>query len=214
MINERLRSPKRIVADSFNVVAEIVRSNVVIESLTLVTYQESANWRELSQGGDELDLGLLRKGVEQDSKARILTKLPRAEATDDNLGDIAQSLGENRLLGTCSKVCLAGGKSAHIPMMDFMCEISTKNLDLLIRLIEDLHQGRGYLLDSGRSYHYYGSRLLTEDEWRAFLGKCLLMTGFSDNRYIGHQLVDGHCVLRLSSAKLKSKTPTVVAEIS
>jgi hypothetical protein len=40
------------------------------------------------------------------------------------------------------------------------------------------------------------------------------MSGFADDRYIGHQLVDGYCVLRLSSGKLKNHTPTVVAELA
>lgn len=214
MISEPLRSRKRAVGNSYSVVAEIVQSNFPIEALTLVAYQESLNWRELSQAAGSLELPLLRKGLEQDSSPRILTTISREEASEENLRDIAQNLGENRLLGVCSKVTLAGGKSAHIPMMDFMCDISTRNLDMLARLIEDLRQGQGYLLESGRSYHYYGSRLLTEEEWRAFLGKCLLMSGFSDDRYIGHQLVDGHCVLRLSSGKSRSHVPAVVAEVS
>jgi hypothetical protein len=99
-------------------------------------------------------------------------------------------------------------------MMDFMCVPSSTNLELLAHLLGDLHQGRGCLLDSGRSYHYYGFRLLSGTEWQMFLGKSLLMSGFADDRYIGHQLVDGHCVLRLSSGKLKSCVPTVVAELS
>jgi hypothetical protein len=123
-------------------------------------------------------------------------------------------LRTGKLLGAVSKVGLTGRRSAHIPMMDFVCVPSPRSLDLLVRLLKDLRQGRGYLLESGRSYHYYGFQLLTEEEWRVFLGKCLLMSGFTDDRYIGHQLADGHCVLRLSSGTLKSSVPTVVAELS
>jgi len=90
---------------------------------------------------------------------------------------------------------------------------SVVNSEILVQLLRALGNGEGFLLRSGRSYHYYGATLLTEIEWRVFLGKCLLMSGYSDDRYIGHQLVDGYCALRLSSGKLKNQVPTIVAEI-
>jgi hypothetical protein len=214
LISELSRSAKRTVGNSYDVVADIVRLNPPIDFLTLVIYEEGVNWRDLSQTCGRTEMPLLLKGLEQDRKPRILTKLPRREASEDNLRDIARNLSENRLLGVCSIVQLAGGRSAHIPMMDFMCTPSRENLDVLAHLIKNLRQGRGFLLQSGRSYHYYGFRLLTEGEWKVFLGKCLLMSGFADDRYIGHQLVDGHCVLRLSSGHSKSCIPTVVTELS
>lgn len=69
-------------------------------------------------------------------------------------------------------------------------------------------------MESGRSYHYYGCELLSEEEWIVFLGKSLLMSGYTDDRYIGHQLVDGHCVLRLSSRKSKANVPMVVSALT
>lgn len=68
-------------------------------------------------------------------------------------------------------------------------------------------------VDSGRSYHYYGKRLLSKNEWRIFLGKCLLMQDLVDERYVGHQLVDGHCVLRLSASQIKPSIPRVTAQL-
>jgi hypothetical protein len=201
------------VRSAYDVVAHVVRSNPELESLTLVNYEEGTNWRDLPHLGEGPSLGLLLKGLNQDKGLRVLTKVSRQEASAEHLCDIAQTLGGNRLLGICSAVRLAGGGSAHIPMMDFMCSASTTNLDLLAHLLDDLHQGRGCLLASGRSYHYYGFQLFTEEEWRVFLGKCLLMSGFADDRYIGHQLVDGYCVLRMSSGKSKTLVPEVVAEL-
>jgi len=99
-------------------------------------------------------------------------------------------------------------------MMDFICAPSESNLTMLAEMVSKLGLGRGYILESGRSYHYYGFRLLTLTEWEKFLGQCLLMYGFADDRYIGHQLVDGHCVLRLSSGALKNFTPRLVAKVS
>ncbi len=98
-------------------------------------------------------------------------------------------------------------------MMDFVAPPSTKNLEVLTRLLRELRHRRGWLLESGRSYHYYSQQILTDEEWKVFLGKCLLMSGYVDDRYIGHQLVDGHCVLRLSAGKLKASPPKVVVEL-
>ena len=98
-------------------------------------------------------------------------------------------------------------------MMDFMCVPSKSNQATIAYLLGTFCRGRGFLLESGRSYHYYGLQLLADEEWPAFLGRCLLMSGFADDRYIGHQLVDGHCVLRLSPGVAKTQAPTVVAEL-
>ena len=126
---------------------------------------------------------------------------------------MAQSLRGHQLLGVVSRVSLADGGSGHIPMMDFLCAASTRNLDVLTRLLREIGQARGFLLESGRSYHYYGVEILTEEAWQRFLGKCLLMFGYVDDRYVGHQLVDGHCVLRLSAGRLKASLPRVVAQL-
>jgi len=198
---------------AYEVVADVVQSNQKIDSVTLVTYDEGPSWRDLREAGPEDTEGLLRKGILQDLSERILIKLPRDEVFAENLRSIAQGLNGKRLLGLVSKVGLAGEEFAHIPMMDFMCIPSGANLELLSRLLRNLHQGQGYVLESGRSYHYYAFQLLGEEEWRRFLGKCLLMSGYTDDRYIGHQLIDGHCVLRLSSGNLKARVPTVAANI-
>lgn len=195
------------------VVADVVQSNQKIDSVTLVTYDEGPSWRDLREAATEDTEGLLRKGILQDLSERIFIKLPRDEVFAENLRSIAQGLKGKRLLGLVSKVDLVGEEFAHIPMMDFVCIPSAASLELLSRLLSNLQQGPGYVLESGNSYHYYASHLLGEEEWRKFLGKCLLMSGYADDRYIGHQLVDGHCVLRLSSGKLKARVPTVAANI-
>lgn len=204
-----VRAPR----NAYEVVASAVDGNPAIESLTLVTYQESPNWGDVPHAGESTDLPMLLKGLQQDSGERILTNLSREDASAENLREIAEGLRGNRLLGILSKVRLLGGESAHIPMMDFKCAPSVRNLEVLVNLLNDLRQGPGYVLESGRSYHYYGLRLLSEEDWKVFLGKCLLMYGYTDERYIGHQLIDGHCVLRLSAGKSKSNVPRVVAEL-
>jgi hypothetical protein len=203
-----------IVRSAYEVVARVVQSNPAIESLTLVTYVEGPSWRDRPHAVEGADIELLVNGLQQDRGERILTKLSRREVSAERLRGFAERLPNNKLLGVVSRVLLIGGGTAHIPMMDFMCIPSARNLEVLVHLLRDLRQGRGCLLDSGGSYHYYGFQLLTEEEWKVFLGKCLLISGYTDDRYIGHQLVDGYCVLRLSSGKSKASIPTVVAELA
>jgi hypothetical protein len=150
------------VNSSYEVVAEIVRANPVIESLTLVTYIEGPNWRDLAKGERGPDVGLLLQGIRQDSGKRILTKIARKDVSASHLRGIAHALNSEKLLGVASKVGLEDGRTAHIPMMDFMCGVSDANAKVLARLLSDLAQGRGCLLVAGNSYHYYGFRLLQE----------------------------------------------------
>lgn len=207
-------SEKARVNNSQDVIIEIVRCNSFLKYLTLVTYQEGPTWRDLGREPTGADAMVALRGIEQDQNSRIEVKLSREEISDKKIGEIVEHLPQGRLLGVSSTVVLLDGRSAHVPMMDFICTPSPQNAAMLCKLIGALGQGRGALLESGRSYHYYGFRLLTDQEWRIFLGKCLLMSSFADDRYIGHQLVDGYCVLRLSSGKLKAGIPRVVAELT
>jgi hypothetical protein len=57
----------------------------------------------------------------------------------------------------------------------------------------------GYLLYSGRFFHYYGRQLLAEDEWPRFMGEFLMPCNLVSPRYIGHSLNRGFCALRLNA---------------
>lgn len=198
--------------DAYGVAAQVIRSNPSIESVTLVNYTEGPNWGDLPDL-EKRTLSSLVKGIRQDAGKRVFSKVPASQVTAEHLQLRAERLGVGELLGLISKVELCDGGSAHIPMMDFVCAPSVQNLASIRRLLDEIRKGAGFLLESGRSYHYYGAELLTDEEWRRFIGKCLLMFDYVDDRYIGHQLVDGHCVLRLSAGRLKSRVPAVVAQL-
>jgi hypothetical protein len=99
----------------------------------------------------------------------------------------------------------------HIPMMDFRCEPSDRNRELVIMAMRKLGQQNGVVLESGRSYHYYGFDLLDEASWRDFMYRCLLLAPFTDSRYIGHRLLGGTARLRISASRHKPAVPHVVA---
>ncbi|WP_151799386.1 primase 1D-like protein [Acinetobacter nosocomialis] len=99
------------------------------------------------------------------------------------------------------------GKIQHIPMIDFMIEDEIDR-DTYFRL--------KYILDkrifnslvfysSGRSFHAYSTTLISNKEWKDFMGKLLLVNpsngknSIIDTRWIGHRLLSGYSTLRWSN---------------
>jgi hypothetical protein len=110
----------------------------------------------------------------------------------------------------CSKVILSNGDVRHIPMMDFRCPPSPSNAGAIALLLPKTGQKEGILVESGHSYHLYGTNLLTADEWTRFMAICLLLSPVTDPRYIAHRLTDGECRLKISSL---DRTRPMVADI-
>jgi len=119
----------------------------------------------------------------------------------------------NVVFAVCSKCQLADGSIVHIPMMDFRCKPSPENLQTVKSSLRGAGQKKGYVLESGRSYHYYGLDLMDEKSWIQFMGKCLLLSPLVDSRYIAHRLIEGTCALRVSTSERHPKRPTVVASL-
>lgn len=205
-MTETTQAPRILSAS--DVVLDIVDSDSRIEGVTAVIYSEGPNWRDITQ---TTEAGL-KLGIKQDFNPRKLVKLSRGELMVGKLLEMQRGLSPHQLIGITSKVS-AGPEARHIPMMDFKCEVSDRNLRVLGDLLRESCVRIGFILTSGRSYHFYGRELLTEESWRKFLGKCLLMSDFVDERYVGHQLVDGYCVLRVSASSMKPTLPRVVARI-
>jgi hypothetical protein len=115
-------------------------------------------------------------------------------------------------LALCSFCEDSSSGELHIPIMDFRIESETgAHLNLLKEVLTKVGQTDGVLLNSGKSYHYYGFRLLTERDWRRFMVTCLLLGPLVDIRYISHRLLAGTAALRLMTAPGKPKAPEVVA---
>lgn len=121
-------------------------------------------------------------------------------------------IGEVR--GICSRVTLADGAVAQLPLLDFQCEVSEANADALVVAMRKLGQKRGALLISGRSYHYYGYDPLDHVNWHQFMFRAVLLNPFVDVRYVAHCLIEGLGCLRLDSAATHPSEPTTVRLIA
>lgn len=136
--------------------------------------------------------------------------LRRDELTAGRMDALIAGLDPGFVLALNSLVTRANGSVAHIPMIDFRCAPSDEFLTIVRHALGQVGQKRGVLLNSGRSFHFYGLELLDTDDWRGFLGRCLLLAPLVDVRYVAHRLIDGYCRLRISASEKKPTIPVVV----
>lgn len=130
----------------------------------------------------------------------------------DNLGEVLNQFkkkDQRYLISFQSRVLTQSGYR-HFPMIDFSNSIIN---DLSIcdveRVLKELGESNGYILDSGRCYHYYGNRLLEDDDWLYFMKQCSKHPEIGE-RYISHQLRRGAAGLRITADNSKPKLPSVV----
>lgn len=189
------------------VVIEIVRQNVDIKEVLFKTYTPTKNLEEDREGQTISINQMLRHCPTPESDFY----LKREEITLDNINKIIGALNKETVLGIASKVKLNSQESiVHIPLMDFKCEISSQNLDKIKEFLRKVDQ-EGVILETKRSYHFYGFKLITTEEWYRFLGRCLLFSDFTDSRYVGHRLIAGFSVLRISENITRYTVPKVSA---
>lgn len=133
------------------------------------------------------------------------------ELTLDRISKEIASVPNDWVLALCSKCETLDGSQRHIPMMDFRCAPSSLNLERTKVALQQLGETRGAILESGRSYHYYGFELQDLHQWIEFMAKSLLLAPFVDARYVAHRLIEGTSVLRITASERKPSVPRVVA---
>ena len=127
--------------------------------------------------------------------------LSASDVANRGISEIVSQVPEGNALAICSKVRLLTGESMHVPMMDFSCPCSDGNARTLAKMLKIIGQEEGILAESGRSYHFYGTTLLTQERWIDFMAKAMLCAPFVDPRYVAHRLADGQCRLRIYSSR-------------
>ena len=132
-----------------------------------------------------------------------------AKDVGPSLAGIQSRVAENQMATLSSRVQLVTGEEAHIPMLDFRAPTGVTGLDAVRRVSSRLGKP-GVILNSGNSYHYYGLSVCPQQDLFKFLGSALLYTPIVDHRWIGHQLVEGRCALRVSSAGASNELPFTV----
>ena len=109
-----------------------------------------------------------------------------------------------------SKVLLNNGATRHIPLLDFKVPSKDGHDELVIACMAALKL-RGYVLDSGRSYHFIGIDLVSESELVDLLAKFIFLDPIADKAWAAHQILERSASLRISEGR--SHAPTVVAQL-
>lgn len=138
--------------------------------------------------------------------------VPREDCTESHLCQIIQRLPSGKILAISSKVFTAGGEALHLPMLDFHCPASGPT-EKLVRAILGRLGLHGYLVGSGRSYHFYGRQLVDERSLLTILGNSLLFCPVIDRAWIAHQIIERACGLRISPGKEYRDCPEVICEV-
>lgn len=119
--------------------------------------------------------------------------------------------GDNENIGINSLVESENGIFSHIPMLDFHLSISENGKDLVKNVINQIGFTSGYIINSGKSYHFIGDVLITETQLIDFLSKSILFGPITDTRWIAHQLLERSCTLRIG--KKNGILPFVISKL-
>jgi hypothetical protein len=101
------------------------------------------------------------------------------------------------LLAINSEVRMSNGSFLHIPMLDLKLRSKRSN-DALARECVSALGVRGVLLDSGRSYHFIGTELVSSEEMLDLLAKFILLHPISDKAWAVHQILERSASLRIN----------------
>lgn len=158
---------------------------------------------------------ILRLARFHQSMDTVATRIPFALRGSGLKGVLARHdvIPENEILALSSRLVLASGAEAHLPMLDYRVPITRENAGLILDQLKAM-QASGWLFASGRSYHFLGDSLLDGAAGLAhFLGQALLFSPIVDGRWLAHQLIEGACALRVSSGDKSQVVPMLVARV-
>lgn len=132
--------------------------------------------------------------------------------TADHLAELSGGLQGRDALAVLSRVLLPSGEERYLPMLDFTSKSDLVGSAATVQAAVEVLELPGLLVSSGRSFHFYGSRLVTKEEQIDFWARALLLTPIVDERWIAHQLRAGEAALRISPNE-KGNVPEVIARV-
>lgn len=117
----------------------------------------------------------------------------------------------NKRLAVNSQVKMKDGSIKHLPLLDFHIPVSELNQNIVYKVCANLNL-KGYILNSGESYHYIGLTPVEWDNLYMILSKALLFCPIIDRAWVSHQLQEKSCSLRVD--KKNGITTKVIALIT
>jgi hypothetical protein len=213
-----MTSPARpeVGASSLEVAQSIVSSNEEVAAVRLFSHPVTSTWRHdfPDAAGQIRHVSRALSYVSGDlPSVRLERREFLAMTLDDLLGGAA-----NEALSLSSSVDVVSGATmnrAHLDLMNLTVDEGLDFEDLVSALQAIQDSKTGYLLESGRHFHYYGSDLISSDHWPAYMGRFLLHRPLVSFEYIGYRLIAGSCALRLNAVPPKKPlSPRLVRVLS
>jgi hypothetical protein len=162
-----------------------------------------------SFGRRTVALDLLNEALFHNRAGSRTQKVPIAGLTAPVLAGLCQA-DATKITVLSSAIEMEDGSRQHLPMLDFHSPASEANLPLVTAAASQLH-AHGFILKSGKSYHFYGGSLLSEAQNIDHLARALLLAPIVDRAWIAHQLIERACGLRISTRE-ERHVPFVIAE--
>ena len=190
-------------ATSMDVLRLIAWLNMDIKSFEFSRYKPLVNVSEMKTEPD------LKTKMTRHYPPQAVTRLVAHQVRNSQEPNFSLDLGPGEILNLHSRVITENGTTLHIPMMDLDCSISDENLKMAGEYARILGR-EGVVLQTGRSYHYYGFHLLTEKEWWSDCIPQSMLGKVCDIRYMAHKLKDRFITLRLTAGGIRNTEPKVV----
>ncbi len=139
------------------------------------------------------------------SPIKMLLKVPGPWGTS-KLEELCRGLPLTRAIGLTSRVQTKDGLR-HIPMIDFESMEGVSRPDERIDPALNKVGIKGMVITSGKSYHFYGFKLLTTSQWSNFMKVLNKSIPYVDENWPELQLKQGYSMLRLTPSKRKFTQP-------
>lgn len=141
---------------------------------------------------------LLKQSAQHNTFVGVERTINRPEFTKGQLITLIRATDPSKMLALSSRVRLQNGEERHFAMLDFRCPSAPDMLHPVVHICKQIGLQSGFVIDSGNSYHVYGTELLTNQQLIRFLGTALLFAPIVDRPWVAHQLIEGACALRIS----------------
>lgn len=96
-----------------------------------------------------------------------------------------------------SKVTMKNGEELHIPMLDFELPFNNDNVDVVKNVLDKLRL-KGDIFNSGKSFHFIGDELISQDELVDLLAKFSMLYPIADQAWCSHQIIERSASLRVT----------------
>ncbi|MEI7014077.1 hypothetical protein [Leptospira licerasiae] len=138
----------------------------------------------------------INKALHHNPSGRIISF---SSSDQDKIIDFI-SANNDKNISLRSNVGISNGLDLHIPMIDFHITPGKHSEKIIETIIYTLGINPGYLINSGKSYHYLSTFLLPKEKLMNILVKLILLSPIVDRNWLVHQILEGSCSLRMTKA--------------